>query len=515
MRLSKDDENSSESTSIQNQRKMLRAYADENNFFVYDEYIDDGWSGTNFDRPGWQRMISDIESQKINMIIAKDLSRLGRNYITAGQYTEIYFPSKSVRCIAINDGYDSDSPYSDIAPFKNVINEMYARDISKKIRSAFQTKMNEGSYIGNFAPYGYMKDPKNKNHLIIDYAVAPIIKEMFIMAENGNSPSEIAKTFNNKKILTPAMYRCSKRPYLNINNYSLNKEWSSSMVCKMLRNIVYLGHIAQGKTTKVSFKSHTTIQNSQEDWIVAYNMHEPIISQETFENAAKRSISRRIKRKTDFNNIFSGIAKCADCGHNMSITVSRKKDSCYNLTCGSYKLYGNSKCSNHFIDYNFLYKIIIEDIKKHLKLSESEKKEVINILNSFSIPSIKENESNITLKKREAEIDCIIERLYEDNVNGVLNNDRFLKLLCKYETEQKEIKSQISYIKKDSNNNNIDNNEYNLNFLINNITEKNRLSVQILKRFIDKIEICQGNFNNTNGIKFKNQTVKIYYKFIP
>ena len=196
MRLSKDDDGAAESASIITQRKMLRSYAAEHGYVVFDEYVDDGWSGTNFDRPDFKRMIGDIEAKKVNMVITKDLSRLGRDYITAGQYTEIYFPSKGVRYIAIHDGYDSDSPYSDIAPFKNVINEMYARDTSKKIRSAFATKMRDGAYIAAFAPYGYQKDPADKNHLVVDRQSGQVVKRIFRMAAEGAPPTEIARSLN-------------------------------------------------------------------------------------------------------------------------------------------------------------------------------------------------------------------------------------------------------------------------------------------------------------------------------
>ena len=191
MRLSRED-GENESASITTQRKMLTAFAKENNFIIYDEYIDDGYTGTNFDRPSFNRMINDIEENKINTVITKDLSRLGRDYITAGQYTEVYFPQKQVRYIAINDGYDSENAVNnDIAPFKNVINEMYARDISKKIRSSFTVKMKEGNYIGNFAPYGYCKDTENKNHFLINEETAPIVKEIFYMASKGHKPADI------------------------------------------------------------------------------------------------------------------------------------------------------------------------------------------------------------------------------------------------------------------------------------------------------------------------------------
>lgn len=517
MRLSRDDDGVGESASIGTQRKMLNAYAIEHGFAVYGEYVDDGWSGTNFERPDWKRMIADIEDKKVNLVITKDLSRLGRDYITAGQYTEIYFPSKGVRYIAINDGYDSDSPYTDIAPFKNVINEMYARDTSKKIRSAFQTKMREGAYIGNFAPYGYKKDPENKNRLLIDDVVAPVVKEIFQMAEAGHSPSSIAKTLNDRGIMTPAVYRCSGRAYLDIDNYSKRKEWTSATICKLLRNIVYLGHIAQGKTTKVSFKSNITLRNPQEEWVIAFGMHEPIISQDTYDNVRKRSISRRIAQKTDFSNVFSGIAKCADCGHNMSTTGSRKRGSRYNLVCGGYKLYGSKECQNHFIDYDILYEVVLQELRELLGLSDEDRRIILDNLkkNAKSKSLSMDDEAVKEIEKREVELDRIIKRLYEDNMSGRLDDTRFYKLLSEYEAEQKENATRLSALKRSQSPETDEQAAYkNFFLLLDEITCVNELTRELVGKVIDKIEVFQGTFENGKRSGRKHQTIRIYYKFI-
>lgn len=204
MRLSRDDEGVSESASIATQRSMLRKFTEEHGYCIYDEYIDDGYSGTNFERPSFKRMLDDIETGKINMVITKDLSRLGRDYITTGQYTEIYFPSRKVRYIAVNDGYDSYAPHTDIAPFKNLLNEMYARDISRKIRSAFTAKMQEGAFVGSKAPYGYKRDPADKHHLVADPAAAIVVKKIFRSAADGISPINIARSLSRQGILTPS-----------------------------------------------------------------------------------------------------------------------------------------------------------------------------------------------------------------------------------------------------------------------------------------------------------------------
>lgn len=521
MRLSKDDEGTTESTSITTQRKMLRNYAQENGYAVTDEYIDDGWSGTNFDRPDFKRLIADIEAKKINMVITKDFSRLGRDYITAGQYTEMYFPEHNVRYIAINDGYDSTNPYNDIAPFKHVINEMYARDTSKKIRSAFQTKMQEGSFIGNFAPYGYKKDPDNKNHLIIDYEAAPVVQEIFQLAANGERPSEIAAHLNQNGIISPALYRCSTRPHLNLENYTTRMEWTSSTICKMLANVVYLGHTAQGKTSKPSFKSKTAFRKTRDEWCVVENTHDPLISPDMFDIVRKRSVSRRVTPKTDFHNVFSGVAKCADCGGNMSTTGSRRKNSTYNLVCGRYKLYGSEECSNHFIDYELLYQSVLSEVREMLALSEKDKRLVLADMGKAKRGN-KANDTNNeavnflkTLESRDKELDNLIRRLYEDNVSGKISDERFGKLNAAYEAEQREIVQKIKMLRKPVVQETDDKAARRRFFeMLDGLAGISELSPNLVKRLIDRIEIGQGNYEKTPEGKKKRQTVKIFWRFI-
>lgn len=521
MRLSKDDDGTAESASITTQRKMLRTYADENAYTIAGEYIDDGWPGTNFDRPDFKRMIADIEARKINMVITKDFSRLGRDYITAGQYTEMYFPEHNVRYIAINDGYDSVNPFNDIAPFKHVINEMYARDTSKKIRSAFQTKMLEGSYIGNFAPYGYKKDPDNKNHLIIDYEAAAVVREIFQMAAAGDRPSEIAAQLNQSGIASPALYRCSTHPHLDPESYTTRREWTSSTICKILANVVYLGHTAQGKTSKPSFKSKAAFRKPRDEWHIVENTHEPLVTSDMFDLVKARSVSRRIQPKTGFQNVFSGVAKCADCGGNMSTTGSRKKGSPYNLVCGRYKLYGSNECSNHFIDYELLHQSVLSEVKEMLKLSEKDKKQVLADMEKAR-RSEKANETDHemakllkTLETRDKELDALIRRLYEDNVSGKINNERFIKLNAIYEAEQRQINQKIKLLKKPFVQETSDK-ESRRRFmeLLDGLADISELTPDLVKRLIDRIEVGQGRYEQTPEGKKKRQTVRIFWRFM-
>ncbi|QNM06753.1 recombinase family protein [Qiania dongpingensis] len=291
MRLSKDDGESLESSSITNQRKLLLSFAKSHGLSVFDEYVDDGFSGTNFNRPAFRRMLKDIEARKINMILAKDLSRLGRDYIMTGQYTEVYFPSRRVRFIAVNDNFDSDSPDSDIAPFKNVVNEMYARDTSRKIRSAFLVRMQEGSYVGSLAPYGYRKDPEDKHHLLPDDEVSGVVKDIFSMAAGGMRPASIAADLNRRGILSPKAYRDSRSA--SSKEASPVSSWSARTITKLLRNPVYLGHMAQGRSRKISFKSTLTVKNPPEAWIRVENTHQALVSADIFLQAGVFLDSRR------------------------------------------------------------------------------------------------------------------------------------------------------------------------------------------------------------------------------
>ncbi len=518
MRLSKDDDGAAESASIITQRKMLRSYAAEHGYAVFGEYVDDGWSGTNFDRPDFKRMIGDIEAKKVNLVITKDLSRLGRDYITAGQYTEIYFPSKGVRYIAINDGYDSDSPYSDIAPFKNVINEMYARDTSKKIRSAFATKMRDGAYIAAFAPYGYQKDPADKNHLVVDARSGEVVKRIFRMAAEGALPIEIARSLNEQRVPSPAVYRCMTHDGLEVNAYSKRQEWTSATITKMLRNVVYLGHIAQGKTTKISFKSHLTVRNPRDEWIVVENTHEALVDQETFDLVRRRTMARTCEKKGTFYNLFSGIAKCADCGRNMSTTGTRKKGSPANLTCGGYKLYGAEECSNHFIDYNVLYEIVQASLREQLAISREERTAILENAQKKQAASAgrQERSKEISgIKKRLRELEGIIAKLYEDNAAGRLGDSRMNKLLSKYAQEAETLEQRLAALQNENAapEPSLQEAREKLDKLLRQITDVTELTPKLLFKLVDHIEIGQGYYERGEHGKVKHQTVKIFYRF--
>ncbi len=282
MRLSKED-GRGEGSSIGGQRALLRSYADRHGFLICREYVDDGYSGTNFDRPGFIQMIADIEEGAIDAVLTKDLSRLGRNYLGSGELTEVYFPEHGVRLVAVGDDYDSERGGDDMAPFRHVMNEMYARDISKKIRSALYTKMEQGQYIGSFAPYGYRKDGDNKNRLIPDREAAEVIQNIFEWAAEGQCSAAIARQLNDRGIPVPLDYRRARA-----GKSVQGLHWTASGVCKILSNAVYLGHTVQGKNRKASFRAEKCRSRPKESWIVVEHTHEPLVSPERFEQAKRR-----------------------------------------------------------------------------------------------------------------------------------------------------------------------------------------------------------------------------------
>ena len=525
LRLSKDDDVGGESASITTQRSILQEYAKTHGLTVADEYIDDGFSGTNYSRPGFQRMITDIEAGKINCVITKDLSRLGRNSARTSDLLDEYFPSHGVRYISVIDGYDSLHLTSGVAmttPLVMAVHEMYARDISNKIRTSFQTKMENGQYIGSFAPYGYKKDEEhgNKNHLVVDCQVAHIVQKIFTLAADGQTPGAIADYLNRQGVSTPAVYRCTAKPYLNITPGSSRKEWTSSIVCKMLRNQVYLGHTIQGKTTKVSFKSKASRTRHRDEWIVVENTHEAIISEEAFRLARTRSVSRRSPPSKGFENVFSGIAKCAACGRNMTTTPSRKKGATYNLCCGGYKTYGAAECSNHFIDYDFLYDAVLQELKGWLALTSVEKEAIIKELEQEQARTQPGDNGVLHaltgMEDRAREISALMKKLYEDRAFERITDPIYKRMFADYEAELELIEKSISEMKKRGDSGQSVQDSYREVYaLLDEMTEIKTLTKPLLRKLIDRIEVEQGKYiTDENGKRQKRQEIRIYYRFI-
>jgi len=514
-RLSRDDDNDSESESIANQKKMITRYVRERGWSIHDFYVDDGVSGTTFNRPEFMRMIKDIDDNKLNTVITKDLSRLGRDYILTGHYIEIYFPEKNIRYIAINDGIDTDNSDNDIAPFKNILNEMYAKDISKKVRAAFKTKAENGEFIGAFAPYGYMKHPEDKNKLVVNKDTVGIVKRIFSMAAQGYGLNRISRVLNLEEIPNPTMY--ARESGLNyVNNLRMNKTyyWTNTTIRKMLNNKVYIGVLAQGKQRTKSFKCKKKVNRDEKDWIEVENCHEPIINKELWETVQKKLKVRKRSMSNGMTHLFSGLIKCEDCGRFMAL--GRKSNGYMYFVCGTYKNYGPDHCSRHGINYEFLYNIVMEDIRYHARLAECNEDAIVQKLMSVTKTSRESLRDSIkkeyqALDKRNIEIDNIYKQMYEDRIRGKLTDARFDQLCIKYDEEQQRLTTKLCRLNEKLEELELTSNDIDYWIdTVRNYTEIAELDKTIVNELIDKITIGEKKEVDGNMV----QEINISYKFV-
>ena len=457
-RLSKDDERAGESLSIENQKRMLEKFAIEQRFEIIDEYIDDGWSGTNFQRPGVQRLLEDAKSGRINVIIVKDLSRFGRNYIEVGQYTDYIFPMYNIRFIALGDNVDSavQTGGMDMTPIMNVFNEWHAANTSKKIRAVIESNAKAGKYRTNQAPYGYVKGTDEKKLPVIDEPAASNVRRMFEMRASGISPNKIAQTFNDEGILTAADYKEQK--FGIPNTRKSHHLWSCGTVKQILNNPIYLGHLVQMRTTNISYKNKKTVKRDPEDMVTVYNTHEAIATQELWDKCREMeaSVSQGKKNRTGFVNLLSGLVYCADCGTKMHIKYnntrhSRKGPRIYyreNFTCGAYSKFGKRACGSHYIQLKVLTQIVLEDIRSKIQMvvldEKQAREEFLKRNEQISSGERKTNAKRLNqAKRRLPELDRLISSVYEDKVVGKIPEDVCIGLLKKYQDEKTALKDEI------------------------------------------------------------------------
>ena len=455
MRLSQEDERQGESVSIDNQRTILRKYAEERGFEIHDEYIDDGVSGTTFQRPEVQRLLDDAKTGVINTIIVKDLSRFGRNYIEVGQYVDYVFPAFGIRFIAIQDNIDTenrDSNAMEMMPIMNIFNEWHAANTSKKIRAVKRTHALEGKFSGSRPPYGYLKGTDEKRTFVIDEETAPTVRRIFEMYASGISPQRIAETFNEEGI--PCAGRIaflrSRRKY----NNNEHPYWEQATIRPILKNIAYLGHMAQQKFTCVSYKNHKVIQRDQSDWVIVYNSHPPIISQELWDKVQERMKSQANGRKTHkgVTHPLSGFLYCADCGGKLKMGYvwdKKKNDYKYNFDCGRLKRYGKAYCFSHYIQAHVLEEIILDDIREMAKMivldEEAIKKEFLRHNAELKDQTMRTIKKQLQAKRKRAEeLSRLMQAAYEDRVNGKMPEDICLGFIQKYSAEQKTLATEIA-----------------------------------------------------------------------
>lgn len=521
LRLSRDDELQGDSSSIITQRQMLRKYADDNHINVYKEYVDDGWSGTNFDRPDFQRMIQDIEDGKINCVIVKDLSRFGREHIAVGYYTELYFPNKNVRFIAINDSVDSLNGDNEFAPFKNIINEWYARDISKKVHAAFQTKFSMGERYCAYAPVGYKKSPDSVGKLIIDEETQWIIEKIFTYALSGMGASSITKALITEQVPTPAWINYQKYgKFAHIfegQPESKRYMWTIAQVKHILKDETYIGNTVHNKQSTISYKNKKRVRKPPSEWLRIENTHEPIISEDDFNQVQNMIESRRRETKDGQRQIFAGLVKCADCGWSMRFGTNKNNKKPYShFSCSQYGQMGKIFCSMHYIRYDALYEYVLSRISYWSALANDDENKLLSYLEKSDDKAFKSSQQRAISdikksEKRLKELDTLFAKLYEDRLQDRINERNFNMLTAKYQQEQDELNElvEIQSAKLREEKEDISNKKKWI-ALIKEYTNPQELTAPLLNALIDKIVIHEA----VEAEEGKEQEVEIFYRFI-
>lgn len=519
-RLSQEDGRDGVSNSIENQQMILENYAETQGFENCLFKFDDGYSGTNFNRPAWKEVMALIESHQVATLIVKDSSRLGREYIQTGQLTEIVFPSYDVRYIAIHDNIDTLYGLDDFSPFRNLIADMFAKETSKKIRSVQRAKAEKGERVGNRLAYGYQKCVDKPNQIEPDEEVAPIIKEIFRLCTEGRGPTQIARELTKKEYTNPSIHYYNKTGVLLPNtNLENPQQWSTGTVIHILSNEIYLGHTINLKTTTKSYKDKKKIFKPADEWLRFENTHEAIISQNTWDIAQKvRETKKRPRKAMDTPNMFSGLTVCADCGAYMQLNRGHTMDpKRVNFVCATYKNKGRDCCSNHYITEMHLSAILLDDIKRVTHFARMQSQEFAEFIARKSTTETRKQILQHTrlisnLQKRNEELDRIFKKLYEDHVLGKIGTDIFQKLSDEYLKEQAELKNEIPKL------------EQELETLKASLTNPERfiekakeycdievLTAETLRQFIDKIVI------HDKGVKYSRtamQKVEIHYRDI-
>ena len=519
-RLSKDDGDADkESNSITNQLQMLRYNAKEKGFEVIGEYVDDGYSGTTFNRPDLNRMIKDaMDDPEPSGIMVKDMSRFGRNNAMFMYYVEEIFPNNDILFIALNDDVDTRFDENEMMPFKSIMNEYYARDTSKKIRSVKKTTALSGGFCGSFAPYGYVVDPENKRKLLVDPDTAPIVKRIFELSKQGNSVHQIARTLCEDGVLIPRAYRAMKNGTLETSTgFKFPTDWVAKNVKMILENQVYLGHMVSHKTQTKSFKNKKPVAVPKEEWIIVRNTHEAIIDEETFELAQKRIATRQRPTKVDEIDLFSGLLFCGDCGYKMYAvrgagTLERK----HAYTCGNYRNRARNDmlCTTHYIRKSVLKELVLADLQRVTSYVKEHEQEFIETANECSAKAV---QKTLTQQRKELdkaqnrinELNILFRKLYEDNALGKLSDEQFAFLTSGYDEEKKTLTRRIAELSQE-----IDNaTERSADVkrfvaLVRRYTAIEELTYENVHEFIDRILIHELD-KETNTRK-----IEIFYSFV-
>ena len=522
-RLSQEDENAGESNSISHQRTILTRYCEDNGYTNIREFIDDGYSGVTFDRPGFQEMMKLVNENKVGIIITKDLSRLGRNYIEVGNYTEFVFPRHGVRYIAINDSYDTFfSDGNELAPFKNLFNEWFARDTSKKIRAVFKAKGEQGRRVGTTVPYGYRRDPDRQDecHLLVNEETAPVVRRIFSLCAEGNGPRKIARTLSEERILKPSMYRYqTEGKYGGVTDTDDPYGWTNRTVGKILDNEVYLGHTINFRTEIVSFKDKRKRERPQNEWIRIENTHEALVDQETWDIVRKVREGKRRPNKMGEVNKYSGLIYCADCGSRHYFVRGTTIDpSKFNFICSRYRKHmGKTICTPHMIREVVLDELVLEDINRTLYNARTKTQEFAAYINQKSSAQTRKElnakcAEQVQAQKRVTELKALFKRLYEDNVLGRISDEQFRMLSTEYTEEQKSLEARLPELEKEIEA--LRENATNVQRFLDTAkryTDIKELTPEILRTFVQKIVIHERKQKHTKNAP---QQIDIYYRYL-
>ena len=517
-RLSRDDDLAGDSNSIIHQKDMLTRYARERNFPNVSVYSDDGWSGTNFERPDWKRLISDIEAGKVGIVLVKDLSRVGRDYLRVGFYTEVTFPQNGVRFIAVNNGVDSaNQSENDFTPFLNIMNEWYARDISKKRRISNKIKGNAGEPMGQ-PPYGYIKDPNDPKHWIVDDEAAQVVRRVYSMTLEGFGTEQIAAQLEKDGVLTPRAYWLTKgikRP--GKGKQQPPTKWNSSTITKILSLQEYCGDILNFKTYSKSYKNKKRIDNDRENWVVFQDVHEAIIERAVYEQVQqKRGKIRKRRTNNGEHNMFSGLLVCADCGSNLHFHFNQGNPEIKYFNCSNYKGNRGTCTSTHYVRVDFLEEVVLGEIRRLTKFASLYEDEFVKAVIGHSQQAeqtdrkLKEKELK-TLLARDEELDGLFERIYEDNVSGKLSDDRFAKMSRRYEDEQKELAEKIKKLRSEIEKQSSRSMTTDMFIgLVRKYTRARKLTPRMLNELVEKIEVF--NAEKIDGVW--EQRLRIHYNCV-
>ena len=517
-RLSSDDSNLGESGSIQTQRALLTQYCHENNFPIYDIYVDDGCTGTNFNRPEFTRMIKDLEAHRANLVIVKDLSRFGREYAQMGMYIENDFEDWNIRFISISENIDTLNGSNGILmPLTNVINSQYAKECSRKTKQAHRALAKEGKYIGSRPPFGYIKDPENRHHLIIDEEAAETVRYIFKMFCDGIGYVRMTKILREEKIINPQAYFNRNNPdYYKTDYWRQDFDWHATSIRAILNNPIYLGQTVFGRTKRKGSQKKKTIHTDESEWIVVENTHEPIITKETWDLAHDIMKNRRRETKHGETHMFAGLVKCEGCGSALNVSYDARKGKFTGFSCWVYKNYGKDRCTSHAIGYKTLYNIVLNDIRKKAEFVTTQKSRYLALLESKMEENIQQDVKKLQgelkrITNRKNQIDKISQKLYEDRALEKIPEDRYLSLSTVYDEEHSQLTSRKEEI--ESLLTEIEANKENIQFftqLIEKYSDIQELNARILNELIEKIVVSEKEI--IDGEKY--QCVHIYYKFV-